>query len=191
MIEMIGADTRHEEACDRAGQGELLAVAIQLAAAGAMQEAIVATLRARFPGLPNENYYQNPAAEAVMRRVVLARQRAAAREADLRRLRAKGLPESLADRGTVPEPRPHWTDSDLEPDWHGPLHTEVAACTTAYSLLALCEHYDLHLSVDALGLKLSRRIAGDSDLLVAIRRNKPAIMALLVARDAALDGDEP
>ncbi len=178
MIELECADDAHETACDRPGQSAVLAVAIQLAAGGATQEVIVATLRARFPGLPNENYYQNPAAAAVMRRVRREQQRCVGLEADRARLRTKGLPEHLAER----EPRRPWTDSDQDSDWRGPLHAEVVACNSVFDLVKLCERHDLYLSLDEQGLKLSRRIASDSELLAAIRRAKPQLVAMLEAQ---------
>lgn len=165
---------------------QMIAYANGAAGDGCTQEALVAALRQRYPGLPNENYYQNTAAQAVMRRIRAEQRRQQGIAADKARLRAKGLPESLAER----EPRPEWTDSDQDPEWRGPLHSDVAACVTAYDLAALCERHDLHLSVDEFGLKLSRRIACDSELLKAIRRHKAALTAFVVARDAALESDE-
>ena len=98
MIEPLGAlDDNDEGTCYQPSQGEMLSTAIQLADAGAPQDEIIASLRMRFPGGSN-NCYQNPSAEAVMRRIVRERARKLAREVDVRRLRAKGLPESLADR---------------------------------------------------------------------------------------------
>jgi hypothetical protein len=99
MNATLAADPCHEDpGRKRAGQGELLALAIQLADSDASQEEIHASLQAQFPGLHPDNHYQNPAAEAVMRRIVRERARLLSRQIDIRRLRAKGLPESLADR---------------------------------------------------------------------------------------------
>lgn len=85
-------------------QGELLARAIELADTGASQDDIIATLQAQFPGITRDSHYLNPAAEAVMRRIVCDRARALARQIDIRRLREKGLPETLADRHVPPAP---------------------------------------------------------------------------------------
>ncbi len=98
MIENICAKDARETAGDLAIAIAPMAVAIKLADAGTSQEEIVASLEAQFPGRLAENYYLNTAAEAVMRRIVRERARLLARDIDIRRLRAKGLPESLADR---------------------------------------------------------------------------------------------
>ncbi len=104
---LAAGSSSDDSARNRAGQGELLALAVQMADNGASQDEITASLRAQFPGLHPDNHYQNPAAEAVMRCVVRERARLLARQIDIRRLRAKGLPESLADRHLSADERAH------------------------------------------------------------------------------------
>jgi hypothetical protein len=78
--------------------------------AGATQEEIVAALRREFPGLPDERYYLNPAAMAVMARCRRDQQQEQGRRVDVARLRARGLPEAWAgtrtrERQATPGPR--------------------------------------------------------------------------------------
>ena len=94
------------DAFDKHGQGVLLARAIVLAGHGLTQEEIMAALAEEFPGKPSENYYLNPAAEAVMRRVREAEQRRIGISKDKARLRDKNLPESYAERDAPATPKP-------------------------------------------------------------------------------------
>lgn len=81
-------------------QGTLLQAAIAIVEAEPHldQEEIEEQLRKQFPGIQKLNHYANPAAEAMMRRIRNDEQARIGIAADRARLRAKGLPESLAER---------------------------------------------------------------------------------------------
>jgi hypothetical protein len=68
----------------------------ELAAAGADQNSIMATLQAEFPGLPAERYYLNPAAIAVMERVRREQKEHERAAANREWRRQRGLPEMTA-----------------------------------------------------------------------------------------------
>ena len=86
----------------------------------------MAALQQEFPGLPNDNYYLNPAACAVMERIRNAQRREQGRAVDRARLQAKGLPESLADRRDAMR-RPDPDDGGQILQWRGPTDEATAA----------------------------------------------------------------
>src|ERR1019366_952028 len=163
------------------GQGVLLLEAIRAANKGKSQEEITDLLRARYPGLPGDNWYGNPAAEAVMRVIRRQVHTQEGQKADLARVLAKGFPASLARGGDpdAPEPRPDFTELDRD-DWEGPSNDEVRACHRVGDLVTLCEQYGIVLSVDTDGsLRCQPGMAADSDLRAALHKSTIGILALL------------
>lgn len=175
LVPLRDRDASDERPFQRHGQGELLADAIDLAATGMTCEQIIATLEHRYPGLPKQAYYENPAAEAVMRRMRAAQQRREGREADKRRLRSKGLPERLAIGGE---------EADEVPDIDEPTEEELSRVTRGSELLALCARYDIFFRLDDEGTSLhtSRPILAGGVLFAAVKRFKTGLVTGLKER---------